>query len=137
MNIYFAGSIRGGRKNQKVYFKIIEHLKKLGKVLTEHIGEKKISDKGESLSNEKIYKRDIVWIRQADVVIAEVSTPSLGVGYEIAFAENLGKKILCVYKSNDQVSAMMVGNKNLTVLKYDGLEELFDIIDRYCNREVR
>lgn len=42
MKIYFAGSIRGGRKDAGLYKKIIDYLGKYGEVLTEHIGNKKI-----------------------------------------------------------------------------------------------
>ncbi len=92
MKIYFAGSIRGGREDREKYFKIIEYLKKHGEVLSEHIGSENIDHKGEKLSSEEIFNRDVEWIKKADVIIAEVSTPSLGVGYEICFAEELNKK---------------------------------------------
>jgi hypothetical protein len=39
------------------------------------------------------------WLKEADVIVAEVSTPSLGVGYEIGKAEDMGKRILCLYKN--------------------------------------
>mgnify|MGYP002405607649 CR=1 FL=1 len=85
--IYFAGSISGGRNNVELYGQIIEHLKKYGKVLTEHIGDKKISASGETnLSDTEIYERDTDWLYTANVVVAEVTTPSLGVGLEIGRA---------------------------------------------------
>ncbi|MEI7962017.1 MAG: nucleoside 2-deoxyribosyltransferase [archaeon] len=43
-----------------------------------------------------IFDRDVAWIKEADLVVAEVSMPSVGVGYEIGFAESLGKKIICL-----------------------------------------
>lgn len=79
MKIYFAGSIRGGRLDQENYFKIIGYLQKYGEVLTEHIGQKDLSEEGEKdISDEKIYKRDISWLKEADVVVVEASTPFLG-----------------------------------------------------------
>lgn len=62
--------------------------------MTEHISDKNLTELGEVLSNEKIYKRDIAWLNEADIVVAEATTPSLGVGYEIAKAEAINKKIL-------------------------------------------
>ena len=106
MKIYFAGSISGNYDN--FYTKIINLLKQYDKVLTEHITDKNLSfiDKTK-LSNEKIYKIGIKWLETADIIIAEVTTPSLGVGYELGKTENK-KPILCIYrkKSSSRLSAM-------------------------------
>ncbi len=135
MKIYFAGSIRGGRNDSEKYFKIINHLKKHGDVLTEHIGSKNINELGEQhLSSEEIYNRDLNWLEEADIVIGEVSVPSLGVGYEIAKAEKLEKKILCIVQKLEEgkeISAMIGGNKKILLKEYSDLAELFKIIDDF------
>jgi nucleoside 2-deoxyribosyltransferase len=129
MKIYFSGSIRGGRKYQPIYKEIINYLKKYGEVLTEHIGRNNLNE-GE-WPDELIYEKDMEWLEEADVLIAEVSQPSLGVGYEIRRAEELKKKILCLYKNGIKVSAMVLGNKNLNVKEYKNLEEAFKHIDDF------
>jgi 2'-deoxynucleoside 5'-phosphate N-hydrolase len=135
MKIYFAGSIRGGRDDSKKYFEIIDYLKKHGDVLTEHVGDENIGELGEQcLSCEEIYIRDSKWLQEADIIIGEVSIPSLGVGYEIAKAEKMEKKILCVFQKLEEgkdISAMIKGNKNITLKEYDNLVELFKIIDDF------
>jgi len=134
MKIYFAGSIRGGRNDRELYLKIINYLENYGQVLTEHIGSIEITEKGEDGSNDEwIYTRDINWLKEADVLIAEVSTPSLGVGYEIAFAENLDKNILCLFrKQNDKkLSAMIAGNERLNIKNYIHFEEATKLIDDF------
>jgi nucleoside 2-deoxyribosyltransferase len=134
--IYFAGSIRGGRDDQELYNKFIQYLTKYGQVLTEHVGDKKITTIGEDGPNDqKIYERDMSWMKEADLIIAEVSTPSLGVGYEIGKAENLGKKILCLYRDNPnkRLSAMINGNPNLKTIKYKTLEEAQKHLDDFFN----
>ncbi|HEX3095736.1 MAG TPA: nucleoside 2-deoxyribosyltransferase, partial [Patescibacteria group bacterium] len=92
MKIYFAGSITGGRDDQGLYLEIIDLLKNYGEVLTEHIGSSNISDQGEqvSMSGEDIFNRDVAWLEQAEVIVAEVTVISLGVGYELGIAEKLG-----------------------------------------------
>ena len=139
MKIYFAGSIRGGRLDQESYLKIIKHLQKYGEVLTEHIGKKSLLDSGErDISEEEIYQRDLSWLKEADVFIAEVSTPSLGIGYEIARAENLGKDILCFYNlENKNISAMIRGNKNISLKGYNNLEQLYSYIDAYFKEKEK
>ena len=130
MNIYFAGSIRAGRSDQALYQNIISYLGKYGKVLTEHVGHKSLS---EHPSDQEIYDQDIAWLKQADCVVAEVSTPSLGVGYEIAKAEEWGKKVLCIYrkKENTRLSAMISGSPMLTAKLYNDIDDAKIIIDDY------
>ena len=93
MNIYFAGSICGGRQNRELYYKIIEHLKQYGKVLTENIADRDLTEKGEDNTDDRaIHDRDLAWLQSSDLVIAEVTTPSLGVGYEVARAVQFSKR---------------------------------------------
>ena len=135
MKIYFTGSIRAGRGDQNAYFKIIEYLKKYGQVLTEHIGDGNLTDLGEkNISEEEIYKRDLSWLREADVFIAEISTPSLGVGYEIAKAEEWGKRILCLCRKPEngkKISSMIKGDKKIILKEYNDLDEAFSFINDF------
>ena len=134
MKIYFAGSIRGGREDKILYSRIIKNLQKYGTILTEHVGDQNLNEFGEELSDKLIYERDSSWIKESDLVVAEITRPSLGVGYEIGKAEELGKKILCLYRENNKrLSAMISGNENLIVLKYNTLNELFKNIENFLN----
>lgn len=110
--VYFAGSIRGGRTDAELYRQIIEHVQKTDVVLTEHVGNLALS-KTEGLPNRDvaIYEQDTAWLREADVVIAECTTPSLGVGYELAYAEKFGKPVHIFYnKRRVNLSAMLSGD---------------------------
>ena len=134
MKVYFAGSIRGGRDDQPVYFQIIEHLKKTCTVLTEHISDTKLAATGEpGEKDEWIYNRDMDWLNEADVLVAEVTNPSLGVGYEISKAESAGKPVICLFRksSGKFLSAMIAGNTNLEIVYYDQPEEAFQQLDSF------
>ena len=125
MKIYFAGSIRGGRDYARDYKTIISQLSAYGKVLTEHIADDNLDDQGENISENAIFERDTRWLRESDIIVAEVTQPSLGVGYEIAIGESLGKRIICLFKQKSgNLSAMIKGNKKLEVLEYTSLDEL-------------
>jgi nucleoside 2-deoxyribosyltransferase len=116
MQIYFAASIRGGRDDLAIYQQIIRELQQYGTVLTEHIGATDLTAAGEkNLTDIQIFKRDRDWLQAADVVVAEVSQPSLGVGYEIGCAEFSGKKILCLFRpsATRRLSAMVAGNPKI------------------------
>lgn len=133
MKIYFAGSIRGGREDKELYVDIIGLLRAYGPVLTEHVSDHKVTHMGDpGLTTDFIYKRDMEWMEQSDVVVAEVTTPSLGVGYELAKAEG-AKPILCLYRpqENKSLSAMIAGNSNMKVKNYQNLSEVKVILEEF------
>ncbi|MBL7128587.1 MAG: nucleoside 2-deoxyribosyltransferase [Ignavibacteria bacterium] len=138
MKIYFAGSIRGGRDDADLYSEIIKHLKQYGEVLTEHIGDKALEVLGENTMNDTyIHNRDLKWILQSDIVVAEVTTPSLGVGYEIGRAIENNKRVLCLYrsKSGKKLSAMIAGSPDIAIEEYKTLDEAREIIDNHFKKE--
>lgn len=127
MKIYFAGSIRGGREDAELYMRIIELLSSYGTVLTEHVGDRTMSSLGEHGPKESyIFERDIAWVNESDVIVAEVTRPSLGVGYELAYGEHKGKKIMCLYRPEEgrSLSAMIRGNVYFNIFEYYNIEEL-------------
>ena len=73
------------------------------------------------------------WLEEADILIAEVTTPSLGVGYEIGRFENLGKPILGLFQSSAQksLSAMIAGNKTITLEEYQTEEDIKKILKNF------
>src|SRR3989344_5963732 len=134
LKIYFAASIRGGRELQPVYEEIVTFLETKGKVLTEHLRDKALTDQGEQgITTQQIYERDMKFLQEANVMIAEVTVPSLGVGYEIACAQELGKPVLCLYYpvTGKSLSAMILGNTALVVKEYRTLEEAKKEIEEF------
>ncbi|MEC7800428.1 MAG: nucleoside 2-deoxyribosyltransferase [Verrucomicrobiota bacterium] len=127
MKIYFAASIRGGRKDQEKYYDLINFISTKAEVLTEHVGSESLQDLGESkLTDIEIYQRDMEWLESADAVIAEVTTPSLGVGYELGVAEKLNKPIFCLFDQRNQeqcLSAMMAGNSKFKNFSYQSIDQ--------------
>ena len=137
MKIYFAGSIKGGREDTSLYVQLIEHLKKYGQVLTEHVANKGIYFPEENASDERIHDQDFAWLLESDVIIAEVTAPSLGVGYELGRAVELKKKILCLYRPQEgkRLSSMIAGSKGLTLKHYTELPEALNIIDKFFAKQ--
>lgn len=125
MNIYFAASIRGGRKYAEDYNTIISQLSMFGKVLTEHIADNELNNQGENKSENYIYDRDTKWLIESDLIVAEVTQPSLGVGYEIALGEKLNKRVICLFKKGSgKLSAMIKGNRNIELFEYSSDNDL-------------
>ena len=140
MKIYFAGAIRGGRQDVSIYHAMIAHLQIHGEVLTEHVGNKALSDGGEhDLSDDQIHARDVAWLGECDAVVAEVTVPSLGVGYELGIAEKLGKPVLCLFDASNpgfRLSAMLSGNPKTTVVRYQELDEAIEAIDQFIQKVI-
>ena len=132
--IYFAGSIRGGRADRELYKKTINYLQTFGEVLTEHVGHSELSPTGEvEMTDREIYDRDMVWLSSSDIVVADVSVPSLGVGFEIASAVELNKKVLCLYRVQDDknLSAMISGCPHIRIMEYQSFEDVRQVIDGF------
>ncbi|XP_030855430.1 2'-deoxynucleoside 5'-phosphate N-hydrolase 1 [Strongylocentrotus purpuratus] len=111
LKIYFCGSIQGGRQDAELYTRIIKQLKQYGQVLTEVIGNKDVLRIEAAVTEAEIYEQDIEWLASADVVVAEVTQPSLGVGVELGRAQLLKKKVLCLFRPQEGkiLSAMVRG----------------------------
>jgi nucleoside 2-deoxyribosyltransferase len=134
MKIYFACSISGGRKDEKAYQHLVKVLKEMEiEVPTAHIAETGIEIIDGQEKPRDIYQRDVNWIEDSDLLVAEVSTPSHGVGYEIGYTLSLGKPVLCLYNQEVIVSKMITGNPHplLSVETYRDLAEAEVILRRY------
>jgi 2'-deoxynucleoside 5'-phosphate N-hydrolase len=122
MNIYFSCSITGGRKDEEVYQALVDSLlMDRHEVPTAHLSRPDVLELEAVTPAREVYQRDSTWVKECDVLIAEVSTPSHGVGYEIALALISGKPVLCLYRIGCKVSKMIVGNTSpgLKVVQYD------------------
>lgn len=133
MIVYCAGPIKGDVSYQKNYLEIIKLVESLG-----HTALAEFNGKFNSsipLTDSQIYTRDMKWIEGSKLMIAEISGPSLGVGFEISYAL-FSKKIpvLAVYSSEvNKVSSMITGctDKNLIVKDYKSPEELQKLVKNF------
>lgn len=134
MNIYFSCSITGGRQDQQVYHAIVDLLLKAGhQVPTAHLARADVMEKETTVDSSEVYHRDVNWVLGCDALIAEVSTPSHGVGYEIALALERKKPVLCCYQYDRRVSKLITGNDmpTLSLYVYHSLEDLLPAIERF------
>jgi nucleoside 2-deoxyribosyltransferase len=113
MNIYFACSITGGRAFEPAYQEFTRTLLADGhEVPTAHLAESNVMALEKVIDPRQVYERDVAWISACDALIAEVSVPSHGVGYEIGFALQHGKPVLCLAQAGIVVSKMITGNSH-------------------------
>ncbi|MDK2833376.1 MAG: 2-deoxynucleoside 5-phosphate N-hydrolase [Methanolobus sp.] len=131
MRIFLSASIRGGRGLLETYMHMLELLQRHGhEVLSFHVADPRLDEKESLMSEREIYERDMGFLTMSECVIAEVSTPSIGVGYEICRALQLGLPVLCLHPPYSRVSAMILGNRDerLSVRQYSSSGELEDSI---------
>jgi hypothetical protein len=136
MTIYFAGSIRGGRDDRELYAAIITVLRGYGEVVTEHVGDANLTLGGENAPDREIHDRDMAWLRRSDVLVAEVTAPSLGVGYEIGRAVEWGKRIIALYRpsAGRKLSGMIGGCTGIVVREYTTVDDLPPVFDELLRR---
>ena len=139
MKIYFAAAISAGRDYAEVYREIVRELKELGhEVLTEHVADPQVLSKEKDVSAREVYERDIRLLQQADLLLADISKPSTGVGYEIAYALQIGKPVISVYLKGLRMTKMITGNPDprLTVYAYESTSQLLNELPQLLSRAV-
>jgi nucleoside 2-deoxyribosyltransferase len=138
MNIYFACSITGGRDFERIYLDLTLALLASGHIIpTAHLAESNVMAVESVINPREVYDRDVAWIRGCDTLIAEVSIPSHGVGYEIGFALGEGKPVLCLYQEGRKVSKMITGNphSNLEIKSYHSIEDAISLAQEFLGGE--
>jgi nucleoside 2-deoxyribosyltransferase len=135
MKIYFSVPMISGKSLSVPYLAIRDFLKGMGhELLTERLLEEDAFAKDRELPRNHIFKRDLNWIKRADLVLAEVSVPSTGIGYEIAHALNLRKKVLCLAQEGAPVTAMIEGNEKLSFLRYKSTQEALILLEGFLEK---
>ena len=128
--IYFAGSIRGGRVDAELYHRIIRYMQQTCVVLTEHVGRPHLNLMEQDKRDQDIYDQDTAWLRESDILIGECTCPSLGVGYELAYAEAHGVPCHIFYdKTKTQLSAMLTGNPYFHIHPYESEADIYPVLD--------
>jgi len=103
---YICAPIRGIRDSQACYTAIKKALEKAGfEILDPWV----VEGKELSKNPREIFERDVALLRSAELVVAEVSMPSLGVGMELMLAKELGKRVIICYRKGAEVSLMVLG----------------------------
>lgn len=141
INIYFCGSMRAGRQDVDLYGILVTKLQQYGEVLTPFVADKSITQLGsEHPEGEKgIHDRDVELLEKADVVVAEVTQPSLGVGYEIGRSVAMQKPVLALYRPQEGrlLSGMIRGMDNgrdLRAVDYS-LQEVDNIFKAFLSQD--
>lgn len=137
MKIYFTAALSGiSKEQQENYRKIIETLKEAGHtVFADHILGKTEDFLVNQSEEEKLaVEREIAsWKNQADLMVAEVSYPSFGVGQELEYMLSRDKPVIAIHLEERTPHLLIeAGGEYLQTAEYrpDNLEKtLKDYID--------
>lgn len=134
MKIYFTGALSGKAKYLENYKAIVDHLKYRDfKVFAEHIlteGKEAQVKQQTAEEREQVYKELLGKIKLSDIVVAEISFPSVSIGHEISYALELSKPVVVLHVSGES-SSLLEGRKDekLHILTYD-LGNLKEVLDK-------
>lgn len=134
MNVFLSASIRGGRQMLSTYIDMCEYIQKTGHhVPSWHVADPELEKTESLLTEQEIYIRDMEFLESSDCVIAEVSTPSIGVGYEVCSALRRKMPVLCLHTPEANVSAMILGDESIICKEYDSIDTMKKEIDEFLN----
>lgn len=135
MKIYVSGSIYGGTQKIDIYKIMIDELEKYGEVLDKQIADINTIENEKYQKDEEIFEDLERKIMMADIIFAEVTIPSLGVGYELGYADKLGKKIIAIYDEmyTRKVSTMIRGNKRIKLIPYTDINDICKNMNKVLN----
>jgi nucleoside 2-deoxyribosyltransferase len=139
MRIYLACTVRGDRGGVAAGRAICERLERHGhEVLTTHLLADNVETAESQLTEEHVFRRDLDWLGACDVLVAEASGSSYGVGFEVGYvlgrAHATGQRVVLLYDRSRQhaISRLVTGNRDAacTTFGYASIDELTTFIDR-------
>ena len=139
MRIYLACTVRGDRGGVLAGRAICERLQRHGhEVLTTHLLADDVEASESQISERDVYRRDLAWLTACDVLVAEASGSSYGVGFEVGYvlgrAQASGQRVVLLYDRarRDTISRLIIGNDDgaCETFEYGSIQELTDFIDR-------
>ena len=117
MNIYLACTVRGDRGAVAGLRSLVTSLEDAGHtILTKHLLEDNVDGAESALTERAVYERDIAWLDACDVLIADASGSSFGVGFEVGYvlgrSDRTETRVVLLYRAGrrDQISRLIVGN---------------------------
>jgi hypothetical protein len=139
MRIYLACTVRGDRGGIAAGRAICDRLQQLGHdVLTTHLLADDANESEARLREDEVFARDIEWLESCDVLVAEASGSSYGVGFEVGYllgrARETRQRVLLLYDAGrrHQISRLITGNcdRGCTTFGYSSVDELVAFVDR-------
>lgn len=135
MRVYLACAMTHPKRDTTVVKAVLRALSEAGhEVLTPHVVGEVEERCGDALSDAELTRRDLGWLEQADCLVAEVSTPSHGVGIEVMVALSAGKPVLAIAHAEARVSRLLSGLPGLTLARYSSHNQAVALVGAFLQR---
>jgi hypothetical protein len=140
MNIYLACTVRGNRGGLSAARALADLLERQGHVvLTRHLLADDVEAFESTLSERAVFERDVRWLNAADLLVAEASGSTYGVGFEVGYvlgrAERSGQRVLLLYDAARRplISRLIAGNAHgwCTTYPYRDTEDLMRFVESF------
>jgi len=134
MKIYFGFTVAGDRSTIETARRIVQLMEELGhEVLTRHLVSDNAWEADRTIGPHDVYRRDMAWLQECDLFVAEVSGSSFGLGFETGYLLGAtGKRVILLYRLDlaKKVSLLITGNThtNCTLVPYADVEEVEALI---------
>jgi hypothetical protein len=134
MKIYFGFTVAGDRSGLETARTIVALLESMGhEVLTRHLVADNAWELDRALGPQAVYERDMRWLAECDLLIAEVSGSSFGIGYEIGYLLAGGNRRAILFyraEAGHRISLLIRGNTHprCSVLEYSAVSEVEDFL---------
>ncbi|MEX2662802.1 MAG: nucleoside 2-deoxyribosyltransferase [Vicinamibacterales bacterium] len=145
MNIYLACTVRGDRGALSTVRTLADALESMGHtVLTRHLLADDVEAAESALTEQDVFTRDLEWLTAADVVIADASGSSYGVGFEVGYVLGRsavsGQRVLLLFDEarRPAVSRLISGNMHphCTTYAYRAAEDLLGIVPAFLQQAL-
>jgi hypothetical protein len=136
MKIYYGFTVAGDRSSIDTARKVVHQLEEMGhEVLTRHLVSDNAWEADRSVSPQDVYRRDMAWLWQCELFVAEVSGSSFGLGFETGYMLGAtSKKVVLLYRRDveQRISLLITGNThpNCTLVPYANVEEVIRFVTR-------
>jgi hypothetical protein len=139
VRVYLACTVRGDRSGVLAGRAICQRLEHHGhEVQTKHLLADNVESAEAQLTEADVFRRDLDWLARCDVLVAEASGSSYGVGFEVGYvlsrAADSGQRVVLLYDCHRKhaISRLITGNcdPNCATFGYGSIEELTGFIDR-------
>lgn len=140
MNIYLACTVRGDRGAVGAARALAGELVSMGHVvLTAHLLDDNVETAESSLTERDVFERDMRWLTEADLLIAEASGSTFGVGFEVGYvlgrSDVTGQRVVLLYQQARRrvVSRLISGNVHpkCTTYSYENADDLLRFIHTF------
>ena len=134
MKTHFGFTVAGDRSAIDTARRVIELLEEYShEVLTRHLVAANAWEADRLISPQGVYRRDMAWLDQCDLFIAEVSGSSFGLGFETGYLLGAtNKKVILLYRREFErsISLLITGNThaNCTLVPYATMGEVEEFI---------